>query len=142
MEPKKRYKTKQYDELLDYISSIPGDHFTVNDLYMHFSESEKPIGVTTIYRLLQRMVDEGIVTKYIVGPNDPACFEFHGEEPERKYDSEYHCKCEVCGKLIHVKCDKIKDIEKHLEEHHGFKVNPHRTVFYGVCENCKESINR
>ena len=54
MESKKRYKTKQYDELVEYISSIPGQHFTVNELYMHFAGKDKAIGVTTLYRHLQR----------------------------------------------------------------------------------------
>ena len=63
MESKKRYKTKQYDELVEYISSIPGQHFTVNELYVHFAGMDKAIGVTTLYRHLQRMLDEGIVSK-------------------------------------------------------------------------------
>ena len=79
MESKKRYKTKQYDELVEYISSIPGQHFTVNELYVHFAGKDKAIGVTTLYRHLQRMLDEGIVSKYAVGTNGAACFEYVGD---------------------------------------------------------------
>ena len=59
MESKKRYKTKQYDELVEYISSIPGQHFTVNELYMHFAGKDKAIGVTpyiVIYSVCSMMV--------------------------------------------------------------------------------------
>lgn len=138
MEQKKRYNTKQYEEILEYLSTCPGNHFTVNDLNIYFSQIGKPIGVTTIYRQLQRMLEEGLVTKYVVGPSDPACYEFHGDKSQAPISNEYHCKCESCGKLIHVKCEKIRDIEEHLEEHHGFKVDTHRTVFYGICEECQK----
>lgn len=136
MEAKKRYRTKQYDELVEYISSIPGQHFTVNELYMHFAGKDQAIGVTTLYRHLQRMIGEGIVSKYAVGTTGAACFEYVGGNESGETANAYHCKCEGCGKLIHVYCDKIMDIEKHLEEEHGFKVDPFRTVFYGLCGGC------
>ena len=31
---------------------------------------------------------------------------------------------------------ELKEIGKHLSEEHGFKLNPMRTVFYGICEEC------
>ena len=139
MESKKRYKTKQYDELVEYISSIPGQHFTVNELYMHFAGKDKAIGVTTLYRHLQRMLDDGIVSKYAVGTNGAACFEYVGDGAPHETVSVYHCKCEGCGKLIHVHCDMIKDIEHHMSDEHGFKIDPFRTVFYGTCEDCLDT---
>ena len=37
---------------------------------------------------------------------------------------------------IHVHCDMIKDIEHHMSQEHGFKIDPFRTVFYGTCQEC------
>ena len=110
--------------------------WTVNDLYMHFAGKDQAIGVTTLYRHLQRMIGEGIVSKYAVGTTGAACFEYVGGNESGETANAYHCKCEGCGKLIHVYCDKIMDIEKHLEEEHGFEVDPFRTVFYGLCGDC------
>ncbi len=38
-------------------------------------------------------------------------------------------------------CDELEQIQGHLYEEHHFKLNPLRTVFYGICEECaNESI--
>ena len=106
---------------------------------MHFAGKDKAIGVTTLYRHLQRMLDDGIVSKYAVGTNGAACFEYVGDGAPHETVSAYHCKCEGCGKLIHVHCDMIKDIEHHMSDEHGFKIDPFRTVFYGTCEDCLDT---
>jgi Fur family ferric uptake transcriptional regulator len=50
-------------------------------------------------------------------------------------------KCEQCGKLIHLNCDEINAFFEHVSEEHGFVLDPKRTVFYGICNECnsKES---
>ena len=49
----------------------------------------------------------------------------------------YHCKCEKCGKLIHLHCEDVVKLEQHLMDSHGFRMDPCRTVFYGICEECR-----
>jgi Fur family ferric uptake transcriptional regulator len=45
-------------------------------------------------------------------------------------------KCETCGSLIHVDCDFLNEIEKHLFKTHNFRINTLKTVFYGICKKC------
>ncbi len=45
---------------------------------------------------------------------------------------------EKCGTLIHVHCEEIEEFNHHIFAEHRFKINPMRTVFYGICENCAE----
>ena len=35
-------------------------------------------------------------------------------------------------------CEELPELEKHILEHHGFSIDPVRTVFYGVCQQCRE----
>lgn len=60
---KGRYQTKQREELLAFLQSVSGEHITVNDIHNHFAEHGSKVGVTTIYRHLENMVNEGIVKK-------------------------------------------------------------------------------
>ncbi|MCR4601239.1 MAG: transcriptional repressor [Clostridia bacterium] len=138
MNSRGKYKTKQYDELLKYVRSIPGTHFTVGDIHNHMKEQGKSIGATTLYRHLDRMVDEGLVSKFNIDPRTPACYEYTGNEDNTGEEACYHMKCEVCGKLIHLHCEMIPELGEHLFQHHGFKIDPLRTVFYGICEDCRE----
>ncbi|MBQ2313937.1 MAG: hypothetical protein II187_03455, partial [Treponema sp.] len=41
-----------------------------------------------------------------------------------------------CGKLFHLECRELEDIQRHLAAGHGFALNPFRTVFYGLCSEC------
>jgi Fur family ferric uptake transcriptional regulator len=97
-----------------------------------------PIGTATVYRQLERMVDEGLVQKYTIDANTPACFEYVGADSHAG-EACFHCKCEKCGRLIHLHCEELQGLSEHIREHHGFRINPMRTVFYGLCDACREA---
>lgn len=137
MAKKIQYKTKQMTELLAFLKSVQGRHVTVSDICKHFESEGITVGTTTIYRHLERMAKEGMVAKYVIEGKSSACFEYIGERENCEYPVSYHCKCEKCGKLIHIQCSEVGNLREHLLEHHGFEMNPQRIVFYGVCEECK-----
>ena len=140
MNGKSQYKTKQRAELLGYLASKSGEHVTVADICKHFEEKGKPIGTTTVYRQMDRMVEEGIVNKYILDGTTSACYEYiSSDEHEHSVKQCYHCKCEKCGKLIHMHCEEIEMLFKHISDEHEFIIDPRRTVLYGVCESCRRS---
>lgn len=133
---KAKYHTHQRKELLAYLESAQGKHVTVQDVCAHLKEQGQKIGTTTVYRQLERMVDEGLVSKYMIDTMTPACFEYVGKESHADEKLCFHCKCDKCGRLIHMHCDELNTIGTHLQAHHGFLLNPMRTVFYGICEDC------
>lgn len=132
------YKTKQMTELLDFLKSVQGSHTTVNDICEYFQKKGVAIGTTTIYRHLEKMVKEGVVAKYVIDGTSSACFEYVDNSDREDKVKCYHCKCEICGKLIHLKCSEVESLKQHIIEHHGFEINSKRTVFYGVCSECKK----
>ena len=138
MPTRSKYKTKQRDLLLKYLESVSGKHITANDVCEYFKEQGDAIGQSTVYRQLERLVDEGIINKYIIDSNSPACFEYIGGDCHDDDEVCFHCKCEKCGRLIHLHCDELSGIGKHLFDEHDFKMDPMRTVFYGLCENCNK----
>lgn len=135
-----KYRTKQREVLLNYLESVPGVHITAHDVCMYFKSQGIAIGQATVYRQLENLVDEGIINKYIIDSNSPACFEYVGKDEHLDGEQCFHCKCEKCGKLIHLHCDELIEMQEHLQKEHGFQLNPMRTVFYGLCENCMKEI--
>ena len=131
-----QYKTKQMTELLAFLKSVQGSHVTVKDICDYFEIRGITVGTTTIYRQQEKMVSEGLVAKYVVDGTSSACFEYTGDEEESQAVC-YHCKCEKCGKLIHLQCDEVENLKQHMLEHHDFEMNPLRTVFYGLCSECR-----
>lgn len=100
----------------------------------------RKIGKATVYRQLERLVEEGFADKYIIDQNTPACFEYidHNECGEGIC---VHGKCLKCGRLFHLHCDELLELREHLEEHHGFTPDFHHTVIYGLCEDCAKRDN-
>lgn len=139
MAQKVQYKTRQMKELLTFLESVRGSHVTVNDICSHFKSEGITVGTTTVYRNLERMVEQGLVLKYVVEGGGSACFEYIGADSLDDDAPCYHCKCEKCGKLFHLKCDEVKAFGRHMLEHHDFEMDSLRTVFYGICKDCRES---
>jgi len=131
------YRTKHQEQILDYLKSSRGQHHTAAQIKEHFDAEHQSIGTATIYRQLERFVEEGMVRKYLLETGDSACYEY--VDAKLECASHFHCKCEQCGRLIHMDCHELQDIREHLLEHHGFAWNAGKTVFYGICDQCREN---
>ena len=133
---KSPYRTRQMTELLELMKCEKGRHLTVHEICRLLEDRGVSVGMTTVYRNLEKLVDQGIIAKYIIDGTTSACFEYVPEEEEKQVS--YHCKCEKCGRLIHLRCDEVKGLQQHMAQHHGFTMDPLRTVFYGICSDCAD----
>lgn len=131
-----KYKTKQQELLLSCFKAMQGRHFTAEDVSAYFQKKNISIGIATIYRQIEKFVAMGVVQKYFLGEQNAACFQYMGEECHKEV-SHFHLKCEKCGTLIHLECHDLEQLSSHLMAEHGFALDPFRTVFYGLCENCR-----
>lgn len=97
------------------------------------------LGMSTVYRQLDKLVANGLVRKYIIDENSPACYQYVDTSSE--CCEHFHLKCNVCGKLIHTDCSLMKKIAEHMKESHGFIVDSTKTLLYGICRDCFKNIN-
>ena len=134
------YRTRQKEELTEYLMKREGTHLTAAQIHDDFRAMGRSVGMATIYRHLDKLVEEGTVRKYTIGATNSACYEYVGDREESTVDC-FHCKCESCGKLIHLHCDELVGIQKHIDATHGFAIDPMRTVFYGICADCRLKIH-
>lgn len=134
-----KYKTKQQELLLSCFKAMQGRHFTAEDVSAYFQKKNISIGIATIYRQIEKFVAMGVVQKYFLGEQNAACFQYMGEECHKEV-SHFHLKCEKCGTLIHLECHDLEQLSSHLMAEHGFALDPFRTVFYGLCENCRLAV--
>lgn len=135
MAQRSKYKTQQREILIDYLRRA-GGHVTAGDVCEYFKSRDFSIGQSTVYRQLEQLVSEGMLNKYVIDPNSPACFEYMEPGSHANGESCFHLRCEKCGRLFHLHCHELDQIGGHLFEEHGFRLDPMRTVFYGVCDEC------
>ena len=138
MKRNSNYNTKQKELLLSFLRENSDEHITVQKISTFMSNAGTPMGTATIYRQLDKLVEQGCVKKYILDNRSGACYQY--TESEQGCNDHYHLKCVLCGKLIHLDCDVLDNINSHILDHHGFVVDNSKTVFYGQCEECTGGI--
>ena len=128
-----QYHTKQREAILAGISALEGSHVSAAQLADYLERQGHHIGLTTVYRHLEKLVAERKVEKYVVDGLPGAYYHSaHTDNPPE----HFHLKCDICGKLTYVECAFSSEIEEHIAGSHGFHVNAGKTVFYGSCASC------
>jgi Fur family ferric uptake transcriptional regulator len=90
------------------------------------------IGRASIYRVLELLVEHGLVERVTVG---------HGlSRFERLLPSgehHHHLVCEHCGRLVAFDDPGLERAIDRLSERLGIRVEHHEVVLRGACEDCE-----
>ena len=122
------YKTKQKDKILEIIEKQIGE-FTIKDIY---DELQEQIGLTTIYRFVNKLIEDGRITKSIDKNNNT----YYQYLEKCEAENHFYLKCENCGNMLHIDCDCIEELSHHIEKNHKFKLNNEHTIINGLCKQC------
>ena len=128
------YNTRQKTAIAEQIKALGDEHFTIDGLCDLMAKKGEVVGRTTVYRLLEKLTEDGAVKKFVMPQGESSCYQYVGGH--NHCNEHFHLKCETCGSLIHMECDEMNELIEHIKDHHGFVLNPLKTVIYGVCEGC------
>lgn len=123
------YNTKQKRDILDLIKSL-GKDFTAKDIYNDF---DGKIGLATIYRFVESLEKDGVILRVSTGDNNTARYQY--VKPCHHVD-HFYLKCEECGKLEHVDCEKIQGLTQHISKAHHFIPTDTKLIINGFCAKC------
>ena len=129
-----KYKTKHRTDIINFLKKNEDKHYTIQELHQKL----KDIPQATLYRLVDSLVEEGQVRKYIIGPNSSCCFQYNHDESCHHH---FHLVCEKCGKLIHLECHEVDHLLTHIKDDHGFAIDTSKVNFYGLCDECIKASN-
>ena len=123
-----KYNTKQKELIIKTI--IKQKHeFTIKDIYQELKEE---VGLTTIYRLIDKLTSQNILNKYISQDNKT----YYQYLKECEKENHFFLKCKKCSNLIHIDCDCINELFNHIFKEHSFKPNKDHIIINGICNNC------
>jgi Fur family ferric uptake transcriptional regulator len=131
------YSTKQSGAILRFLVSHMDSPITAAQIFEHFGQEPVPIGRTTVYRQLEKLVQNGKVRKYTFDGISGACYQFVARNESGR--EHYHLKCEHCGHIVNLKCSEMDEALGHIWESHEFQINDTKTVFYGKCKACMQN---
>ena len=126
------YETKQSKLVYEFLEKNPQKHFSAEEVYFAIKSNGDNIGRTTVYRQLDRLVEEHKARKFFSGDNNACCYQFESENCH----NHYHLRCSCCGTLIHTECDFLDKLSQHIYNDHNFKIDGSKTVLYGICKHC------
>ena len=117
------------------------DHLSAEEVYFAVHKKYPGIGLTTVYRTLELLVQLGMVFKFDFGDNRARYELAVGPKGTRHH---HHLICTSCGRVIDY-TDFIDDeiellslTEKGLSKKFDFEIKSHLIQFYGICRKCRE----
>ncbi len=128
------YNTKQREALLNFFEKNGDRHFTAAEIETGLAATGEKLGKATVYRRLDRLVEDGLVRRFVADDAKSCCYQYAGGAACKNH---FHLKCMVCGDLLHVECDYLDEMQAHVLEHHGFMVDTAKITLCGVCEKCR-----
>ena len=112
------YMTRQQQAVLDCIAACPGGCATAMALADRLRSGGQSVGLTTVYRQLERLEKQGLVHKLVT--DEGACWQY----------------CDCHAHIQHMDCGHLGELYQHVLQRHHFRINPRRTLFYGLCDRC------
>ncbi|MBL7073550.1 MAG: transcriptional repressor [Candidatus Omnitrophica bacterium] len=126
--------------ILDVLSKT-SRHLSAEDVFMAVHKVYHHVGLTTVYRTLELLVQMGLVSKFDFG-DGRARYELL--EGSKDSGHHHHLICTKCGRIIDYtdfideEIKLLKETEKGLSKKYKFKITNHLIQFYGLCDKCKD----
>lgn len=127
----KVYHTHQRQCLLDFMQSNPEKAFTIEEIIDLIPGDS--ISQSTVYRLMTRLVDDGLIHRTVKGNSRKFVYQFISKG---NCNDHLHMKCTDCGKVFHLDSTVTTSIRKNINSNTDFEIDSH-TVLLGKCGKCK-----
>ena len=132
------YNTKQKRSILQLLEDNNDRQFSCDEITEALKNNGTPVGKTTVYRYLDSLEKNGQVRKYTDTVSKISLYQYI--DKKLNCQEHMHLKCVCCGGLVHLGCEFMSEVGKHILEHHKFRVDNSKTVILGVCENCSGEV--
>ena len=126
--------TNQRLLVLETIADHPGEHLTAEELYELARDKYPEIGLATIYRTLQVLVDLNVIDR--VSFDDGFVRYELGDAGQDSRHHHHHAICQRCGRVISFEGDLLETLEEALYDTIGFVVTDHEVKLTGYCREC------
>jgi Fur family transcriptional regulator, ferric uptake regulator len=93
----------------------------------------KPTARASIYRVLDLLVDHGLVERVMIGQG---LARFERILPDGEH--HHHLVCERCGRLMAFDDPELEEAIDSLPERLGLRVEHHEVVLRGACFDCED----
>lgn len=115
--------------VLDALCAEPGHH-TVSQLRQMIEQSGESLDESTIYRIVQRLNELGIISQTDLGLQG-VVYELIGGTPH------HHLVCLGCGVVTSFDDDLAAQLRHDIQERYGFQARVEHLALFGWCKRCQ-----
>jgi Fur family ferric uptake transcriptional regulator len=116
--------------ILNILENSDQRHLSAEDVYKELLAADEEIGLATVYRVLTQFEGAGLVCRHHF-EGGQSVFELN------RGGHHDHLVCIKCGSVVEFVEDVIEERQRAIAAQHGFTIEDHSLVIYGVCPNCQ-----
>ncbi len=125
-----RRTTRQGRAIVGALRASPSFR-SAQEIHTALRANGQKIGLTTVYRHLQRLVDDGAVD-VLRQPEGEVVYRYC-----RSDEHHHHIVCRVCGRSAETDCPELSGWADHLAASLGYSDVSHAVEVFGVCADCR-----
>jgi len=124
--------SKRQQQLLNALKKC-SDELSGQELHRQLHQSEKAMGLTTVYRNLQSLVKQGLIRSRHL-PNGEVLY----APVERDI---HHLTCVSCGETTQLQGCPVKTMDVPQKTAKKFELLFHTLEYFGLCQKCSHESN-
>lgn len=122
--------TAPRQKILAILEASDKRHLSAEDVYRILLSNGDEIGLATVYRVLTQFEGAGLVVRH------------HFETGQSVFELNRgahhdHLVCIKCDKVVEFMEPAIEDRQMAIAKEHGFTLEDHSLVIYGLCPDCQ-----
>ncbi len=126
------YMTGPRKQILDFFIAHKDQHHTVEEVCNALSGAKDAPGKSTVYRQIARLCEDGVLRRFASAGASSFVYQYAvGQDCQH----HFHLKCDRCGRLVHMECEHLYGVRRHIQNEHGFLIGG-TSVIYGICATC------
>ncbi len=122
--------TKHRNSVLEVIEA-ENQPITAEDIYIELKNKGISINLSSVYRILDTLVENSLINKYVIGENNKTSYEINSLK------HKHHLICTRCNRVFPLDNCPLKTYEEQLESSLDFEITGHKLEIYGICSDCK-----
>ena len=134
----KEYHSRYRIRILQYFEEQPDRRMSAAGVYEKMTEEGMHVNLATVYRNLDRLVQDQMLIALKAPEEEEKYYQYM--RPGLKCAEHLHLCCSRCGKVIHLNCGFMREIQEHLMEDHGFLLDCGESMLTGLCSECRAIV--
>ena len=102
---------------------------SAQEVYGVILKDKRTIGLTTVYRTLQKLADAKEID-FVRREDGEGAYKLCSDS------HHHHLLCEKCGKSVEFSSNKFEKLLEAVAEENGFEPLSHRAEIVGLCRQC------